>query len=189
LTIISCYHLPRILLRENDITEILDTGTSVIAAGDFNAKHQAWGSRVANRNGRILYVLADAIDLLVEAPPEPTYYSPLGHRADTLDIALLKNVPLQTRLHVVNALDSDHLPVLMHIGDESNDENLNTEVQITNWPLFAEILETDFGPIPRIESVEDLENAAGVFEEKITTAMTNSTRNRVEPRQKETLPQ
>jgi retron-type reverse transcriptase len=189
LTIISCYHPPRILLRENDITEILDTGTSVIAAGDFNAKHQAWGSRVANRNGRILYELADAIDLLVEAPPEPTYYSPLGHRADTLDIALLKNVPLQTRLHVVNALDSDHLPVLMHIGDEANDENLNTQVQITNWPLFAEILETDFGPIPRIESVEDLENAAGVFEEKITTAMTNSTRNRVEPRQKETLPQ
>jgi hypothetical protein len=189
LTIISCYHPPRILLRENDITEILDTGTSVIAAGDFNAKHQAWGSRVANRNGRILYELADAIDLLVEAPPEPTYYSPLGHRADTLDIALLKNVPLQTRLHVVNALDSDHLPVLMHIGDEANDENLNTQVQITNWPLFAEILETDFGPIPRIESVEDLENAAGVFEEKITTAMSNSTRNRVEPRQKETLPQ
>jgi retron-type reverse transcriptase len=189
LTIISCYHPPRILLRENDITEILDTGTSVIAAGDFNAKHQAWGSRVANRNGRILYELADAIDLLVEAPPEPTYYSPLGHRADTLDIALLKNVPLQTRLHVVNALESDHLPVLMHIGDEANDENLNTQVQITNWPLFAEILETDFGPIPRIESVEDLENAAGVFEEKITTAMTNSTRNRVEPRQKETLPQ
>jgi retron-type reverse transcriptase len=189
LTIISCYHPPRILLRENDITEILDTGTSVIAAGDFNAKHQAWGSRVANRNGRILYELADAIDLLVEAPPEPTYYSPLGHRADTLDIALLKNVPLQTRLHVVNALNSDHLPVLMHIGDEANDENLNTQVQITNWPLFAEILETDFGPIPRIESVEDLENAAGVFEEKITTAMTNSTRNRVEPRQKEILPQ
>jgi hypothetical protein len=111
LTIISCYHPPRLLLRENDITEILDTGTSVIAAGDFNAKHQAWGSRVANRNGRILYELADAIDLLVEAPPEPTYYSPLGHRADTLDIG------------------------------------------------------------------------------KITTAMTNSTRNRVEPRQKETLPQ
>jgi hypothetical protein len=76
------------------------------------------------------------------------------------------NVPLQTRLHVVNALDSDHLPVLMHIGDEANDEYLNTQVQITNWPLFAEILETDFGPIPRIESVEDLENAAGVFEEK-----------------------
>jgi retron-type reverse transcriptase len=189
LTIISCYHPPRLLLRENDITEILDTGTSVIAAGDFNAKHQAWGSRVANRNGRILYELADAIDLLVEAPPEPTYYSPQGHRADTLDIALLKNVPLQTRLHVVNALDSDHLPVLMHIGDEANDENLNTQVQTTNWPLFAENLETDFGPIPRIESVEDLENAAGVFEEKITTAMTNSTRNRVEPRQKESLPQ
>jgi hypothetical protein len=53
LTIISCYHPPRLLLRENDINEILDSGTSVIAAGDFNAKHEAWGSRRANRNGRI----------------------------------------------------------------------------------------------------------------------------------------
>jgi hypothetical protein len=81
----------------------------------------------------------------------------------------------------VNALNSGHLPVLMHIGDEANDENLNTQVQCTNWPLFAEILETDFGPIRRIESVEDLENAAGALEEKIITAMTNSTRTRVEP--------
>jgi hypothetical protein len=32
---------PRLQLRENDFTEILDTGISVIAAGDFNAKHQA----------------------------------------------------------------------------------------------------------------------------------------------------
>jgi hypothetical protein len=45
----------------------------------------------------------------------------------------------------------------------------------------VEILETDFGPIPRIESVEDLENAVG--------AMTNSILTRVEPRQQETLPQ
>jgi endonuclease/exonuclease/phosphatase (EEP) superfamily protein YafD len=35
------------LLRENDINEILDSATSVIAAGDFNAKRDAWGSRRA----------------------------------------------------------------------------------------------------------------------------------------------
>ncbi|KAH0820918.1 hypothetical protein GEV33_001873 [Tenebrio molitor] len=87
------------------------------------------------KSHRILHELADAIDLLVEAPPEPTYHDPRGHHADTLDIALLKNVPLQTRLHVVNALNLDHLPVLIHIGDETNDENLNTQVQCTNWPL------------------------------------------------------
>jgi hypothetical protein len=128
-----------------------------------------------------LHELVDAIDLLVEALPEPTYHDPRGHRAYTLDIDLSKNVPFQRRLRVVNALNSGHLPVLMHIGDEANDENLNTQVQCTNWPLFAEILETDFGPIRRIESVEDLENAAGALEEKIITAMTNSTRTRVEP--------
>jgi hypothetical protein len=93
LTFISCYHPPRLLLRENDINEVLDSGTSVIAAGDFNAKHEAWGSRRANRNGRILIEHADNIDILIEAPPEPTYYDARDFHADTLDIALLKNVP------------------------------------------------------------------------------------------------
>jgi hypothetical protein len=177
------------LLRENDINEILDSGTSVIAAGDFNAKHEAWGSRRANRNGRILIEHADNIDIIIEAPPEPTYYDARDFHADTLDIALLKNVPFQTRLHASQALDSDHLPVLMHIGDEANDANRNSTVQITNWPRFAEILETDFGPVARIESVADLESATGAFEEKIKTAMSDSTRTRVEPQKKENLPQ
>jgi hypothetical protein len=167
LTLISCYHRPQDLLRENDITNILDTGASVIAAGDFNSKHLTWGSRETNRNGRILFDLADATDFLIEAPPEPTYYDSRGYRADILDIALIKNVPLQIRLHVSLALNSDHMPVLMHIGDEANDANTNITIRTTNWPRFAEILETDFEPITRIESVEDLESAAGALEDKI----------------------
>jgi hypothetical protein len=189
LTLISCYHRPQDRLRENDITNILDTGASVIAAGDFNSKHLTWGSRETNRNGRILFDLADATDFLIEAPPEPTYYDSRGYRADILDIALIKNVPFQIRLHVSLALNSDHMPVLMHIGDEANDANTNITIRNTNWPRFAEILETDFGPIPRTESVEDLESAAGALEDKIKSAMTDSTRIRVEPRQKEILPQ
>jgi hypothetical protein len=47
----------------------------------------------------------------------------------------------------------------------------------------------DFGPVPRIESVADLESAAGAFEGKIKTAMSDSTRTRVEPQKKENLPQ
>jgi hypothetical protein len=167
LTLISCYHRPQDLLRENDITNILDTGASVIAAGDFNSKHLTWGSRETNRNGRILFDLADATDFLIEAPPESTYYDSRGYRADILDIALIKNVPFQIRLHVSLPLNSDHMPVLMHIGDEANDANTNITIRTTNWPRFAEILETDFEPITRIESVEDLESAAGALEDKI----------------------
>jgi hypothetical protein len=98
-------------------------------------------------------------------------------------------VPIQTRLHASQALDSDHLPVLMHIGDEANGTNRNPTVQNTNWSRFAEILVSDFSPVPRIESVEDLESAAGAFEEKIKIAMFDSTRIRVEPPKKENLPQ
>jgi hypothetical protein len=178
LTLISCYHRSQDRLRDNDITNILDTGASVIAAGDFNSKHLTWGSRETNRNGRILFDLADATDFRIEAPPEPTHYDSRGYRADILDIALIKNVPFQIRLHVSLALNSDHMPVLMHIGDEANDANTNITIRTTNWPRFAEILETDFGPIPRIESVEDLESAAGALEDKIKSDRLNSNSGR-----------
>jgi hypothetical protein len=130
------------------------------------------------------------IPFSLDDPTKRTYYDSRGYRADILDIALIKNVPFQIPLHVSLALNSDHMPVLMHIGDEANDANTtNITIRNTNWPRFAEILETDFGPIPRTESVEDLESAAGALEDKIKSAMTDSTRIRVEPRQKEILPQ
>jgi hypothetical protein len=184
LTVISCYHPPQILLRENDITEILDTGASVIAAGDFNCKHQVWGSRRANRNGRILLELADNTYMIIEAPPEPTYYDARDFHADILDIALVKNFPFQLRLHASQALDSDHVPVLMHIGDEANDRNPNPHVQNINWPRFTELINLEYGPVPRIRNVDDLGRAAGTLEGKIKIAMTRSTRIRVEPRHK-----
>jgi hypothetical protein len=43
--------------------------------------------------------------------------------------------------------------------------------------------------LPRIKSVADLESAAGAFEDKIKTAMSDSTRTRVESQKKENLPQ
>ncbi|KAH0815969.1 hypothetical protein GEV33_006822 [Tenebrio molitor] len=56
---------------------------------------------------------------------EPTYYDTRGYRANIIDIALTKNVPFQIRLHVSIVLNSDHMPVLMHIGDEANGANSN----------------------------------------------------------------
>jgi hypothetical protein len=157
--------------------------------GHRRGRFQRQARGLGQSKSEILIEHAYNIDLLIEAPPEPTYYDARDFHADTLDIALLKNVPIQTRLHASHSLDSDHLPVLMHIGDEANGTNRNPTVQNTNWSRFAEILESDFGPVPRIESVEDLESAAGAFEEKIKIAMFDSTRIRVEPPKKENLPQ
>jgi hypothetical protein len=42
-------------------------------------------------------------------------------------------MPFQTRLHASQALDSDHLPVLMY------NANRNSTVQITNWPRFGPV--------------------------------------------------
>jgi hypothetical protein len=64
-------------------------------------------------------------------------------------------VPFQLRLHASQALDSDHVPILMHIGDEANDIT-NTHVQNTNWPRFAELINLEYGPVPRNRTIKDL---------------------------------
>jgi hypothetical protein len=72
----------------------------------------------------------------------------------------------------------------MHIGDEANDRNPNAHVQNINWPRFTELKNLEYGPGPRIRTVDDLERAAGTLERKITIAITHSTQIRVEPRHK-----
>jgi hypothetical protein len=132
-----------------------------------------WGSRETNRNCRILFDLADATDFLIEAPPEPTP----------------KNVPFQTRLHVVNALNSDHLSVLMHIGDEANaraqKHKFTSQIGRSWWKFWKPISDRFLG----LNRSKTSKTQSELWRKKIKIAMTNSILTRVEPRQQETLPQ
>jgi hypothetical protein len=62
-------------------------------AGDLNAKHPFWNSRVSNPSGKNLLNLFDLEDFEISAPQCPTHYSPAGN-VDVLDIVVHRNIRL-----------------------------------------------------------------------------------------------
>ena len=83
-------------------------------AGDLNAKHVDWNSRLITRRGKPLLDYADENSCLIFGPDTPTTnpYNPSA-TPDVLDIAVTKYIPFQVYLTSCSALSSDHLPVLI----------------------------------------------------------------------------
>lgn len=76
----------------NDLRALLDLSDSVLLAGDLNAKHPAWNSRLSNPRGNIIYNLCCSLNFDVIAPMHPTHFpNNPNQNPDVLDVALLKN--------------------------------------------------------------------------------------------------
>jgi hypothetical protein len=83
-------------------------------AGDLNAKHTDWKSRLTTARGSLLcdYVIRNTS--LIYGPDSPTT-APYPHNAtiNVLDIVVVKDFVLTVYLTVCSALSSDHLPILI----------------------------------------------------------------------------
>lgn len=168
-------YAPPSRLLESDLEEIFDNdGGATVLAGDLNAKHPTWNSRVTNVKGRLLHRFVDQRDMVVLGPEEPTHFGHVG-RPDVLDIAVLKDVVHQTRIQVIGGeLDSDHDPVILHLGRE-DEMDPPAEYDKVNWQLFKESLATRVGPVPRIWVKEDIDLAIENLESRVREAKTDAT--------------
>jgi len=114
-TISSVYCPPSSKLITNDFTNHLSSlGNTFLIGGDFNSKYTAWGSRIFNTRGRILYYIAVNKRLTFISPPNPTYWPTHQNRLpDTLDF-FLTNLPNHINHSITNSIDlsSDHTSVL-----------------------------------------------------------------------------
>ncbi len=175
LKLYAVYCSPNRALLANDLEELLDDDGPIIVAGDLNAKHPAWNSRVSNGRGRMLLEFAQRRnDLTVVEPDTSTHYESVG-RPDVLDIAILKDTPMRTHLEVADELESYHLPVILHLGD-GPDEKAPMTFDRVDWNLFTDRLTASIGPPPRIETVEDIDNAVENLESTIREAKNEATR-------------
>ena len=79
----------------------------VFAAGDYNAKHMAWGTRSINTYGKAIQEICLDRDLHVHALDLPTHYpdNP-NHKPDIIDFAIVKNCPYLVQSAVADKLDS-----------------------------------------------------------------------------------
>ena len=118
--ILSAYLSPSRPLIGADLTACFGGGLPVLMAGDLNAKHVDWNSRLTRR-GKLLRDYADGNSCLLIGPDTSTTnpYNPSA-TPDVLDIAVTKDVPFQVYLTSCSALSSDHLPVLIDTACRSS---------------------------------------------------------------------
>ena len=171
LRLIAAYIRPQAKLHPSDFDKLLDSSLPTIIAGDLNAKHTSWNSKVCNAKGRALFSHSCKSDFIVAGPLEPTYHSHnLLHRPDVLDIVVYKNVRQSLELQTRTSLSSDHNPVQITLGDEleQHEPSLKYNYRRTDWDLFRSELESrvGFNPLTTTQEIDKAvqELTSAIFE-------------------------
>ena len=84
---------------------------------DFNAKHTSWNCHQNNTNGKAIYNFINS---------------------STVDIGINKNVNYIVKVEVMNELSSDHLPVIVELGNEKLETVDKTflNYKLAEWDKF-----------------------------------------------------
>jgi hypothetical protein len=83
--LVSVYKSSLRAWRDVDITELLNLRSKSILAGDLNAKHPAWNSKVSYPSCLKLLDLFVNCNFEISAPQHPTHFVPNG-RGDVLNM-------------------------------------------------------------------------------------------------------
>lgn len=146
---------PSKLTFPDELETLVAGHNSLILGGDFNAHHRRWTSNY-NPAGSMLSNFADTNSFEVLAPPTPTRY---GYRSQTtIDLFLIRDIPYHHDIRSIPELSSDHNPVLCDFYTNVELPRAGT-YKNTNWGKFQEEMDNSIGPIPIINSADDLDKA------------------------------
>jgi hypothetical protein len=121
-----------------DITQLLCFRKKCILAGDLNAKHPFWNSRVSKLSGEKLLNFFDLDDFEISAPQCPAHYFP-AENGDVMGIVVHRNIRLSNVMFSA-ILDSDHLPIVFHILDHVRMSKLSEPTEkFKNWERFQSL--------------------------------------------------
>jgi hypothetical protein len=170
----AVYKSPGLAWINVDITKLLSLRKKCILAGDMNAKHPFWNSRVSNPSGKKLLYLFDLDDFEISAPQCPMHYSPAANE-DVLDIVVHRHIRLSNVI-VSDILDSDHLPIVFHILDHVRTTKLSEPTEkFTNWERFQSLASDLISPRIEINSGVEADKAARDFTASIASVYRLST--------------
>jgi hypothetical protein len=114
LKILAVYLSPSRPLGGLDLSACFGGGSPVLMAGDLNAKHVDWNSRLTTTRGKLLRDYGSGNSCLIYGPDSPTTvpYNSLA-TPEVLDIVITKDLTFPVYLTACSALSSDNLPVLI----------------------------------------------------------------------------
>src|SRR6266576_3363435 len=176
----AVYCPPRHRISKEMFIEIFDrVGKQFILAGDFNAKHTAWGSHLITPKGRELIKGMNSYNCDFATPKKPTYWpSDEGKIPDLIDFYILKNINVtHTHTEIYEDMSSDHVPVVMSLCATVLKKKQRHKLtnKYTDWELFHNKLDELVNLKVRLKTIEDLEQKAQEFINNIRTAAQMST--------------
>jgi hypothetical protein len=143
-------------------------------AGDWNAKHTAWGSRLITPKGRELLEDIQQNNLNYISTGEPTYWpTDLNKIQDLLDFAITKGIPdIYSSIETNIDTSSDHSPIIItrsnHVIWKQSPAQLSN--RNTNWIQFQDYINENITLNLRLKVNQDLEDAVNYITKLIQTA-------------------
>jgi hypothetical protein len=189
----SVYKSPLRTWRDADITELLNLRTKCILAGDLNATHPVWNSKVSNPSGLKLLDLFVNCNFEISAPQHPTHFVSDG-RGDVLDIVVHKDIQL-SKVRMLDIMNSDHLPTMFCILDHVKAREILDPVEkFTDWERFQSLTSALLSPRIKINSCTETDKAARNFaasvvsEYRLSTETTTISDSNLDPSGLDQLP-
>lgn len=176
----SVYSPPKHNIKKEMYEQFFQTlGNRFLACGDYNAKHQMWGSRLTTTKGRQLFSAIKSLHLNVTYPNTPTYWpTDLNKIPDLIDFCVSKGIPPQNQTCTTsNDLSSDHSPVILHLYSSClfNENPCKLHNKKTNWTYFRYLVSTNLNTKIALKSEEDINTAVEHLVTTIQTASWNAT--------------
>lgn len=157
-------------------SRVLSIPGSSIIAGDFNCKHVEWNNRKSCYKGIDLCNFVQMRNFEILAPDGPTLIPTTGEPS-AVDLVLTKAVLGVSKPKVINALSSDHFPILFNIPLRQT-ELLDIRVPNyakANWEKFKSFLSEDSKKIeadfPSLKTETDIDHCIDVTEQKVHIAL------------------
>lgn len=181
-TLAAVYCPPRFVVSEDQFTEFFNSlGERFIAAGDYNAKHTHWGSRLLTPKGKQLYnaLIKPRNKLDHVTPGRPTYWPADPNKLpDLIDFAITRKIPRNNiTAESLAELSSDHSPVLLTLWHRPHitERPYRLTGNRTNWARYAKYVCTHMEPTQTVFTDEDVDRLVKSIEETLVAAAKAST--------------
>lgn len=180
LTVSAVYCPPRHNIHKEQFKGFFNTlGRRFIAGGDFNAKHQMWGSRLTTTKGRQLYQAIQDNHLETLSTGEPTYWPTDTRKVpDLIDFFIIKGISHNhSTVKSYLELSSDHTPIIAHISTciITYERPPKLHNRKTDWCFFRRTLNDSLELNIPLKTKHDIEIAVEIFNRKIQNAAWQST--------------
>lgn len=169
LTLSAIYCPPRHKITEQQYQEFFQSlGQKFLVAGDFNAKHTYWGSRLISPKGRTLWNITNRLGLDVVSSGTPTYWpSDIRKIPDVIDFAVIKTLK-RNQLTIESSLDlsSDHSPTIVSISYVPSTEVTPPDKltsKRTNWLKYKQYLSSHISLNVLLKTEDQINNAVTKF--------------------------